>query len=88
MRSEAPKTFGGGRPGSLPRPPDSGPAHHPPQPRPSPAPSPAHHPPSPARRRRRGPRLQPRRAAAQRLLPVLLRIAASRKLPRFPPFWL
>lgn len=40
MRSEAPKTLGGGRPGGLPRLPGSLPAHHPPQSRPSPAPAP------------------------------------------------
>lgn len=67
MRAEAHKTRGRGRPGRLPRPPGSGPAHHPPQPRRS--------------------RLPPRRAAAQRLLPVMRRIAASGELPKVPPFW-
>ena len=88
MRSEAPKTLGGGRPGGLPRLPGSLPAHHSPQPRPPSAPAPPIPRPSPARRRRLGPRLQPRSAAAQRLLPALCRIAASRELPKVPPFWL
>ena len=43
--------------------------------------------PSPADRRRHRPRLPPRRAAAQRLLPVMHRIAASGELPKVPPFW-
>lgn len=80
MRAEAHKTRGRGDA------PEACPAHSVLVP-PTTRPSPAHHSPSPADRRRHRPRLPPRRAAAQRLLPVMHRIAASGELPKVPPFW-